>query len=242
MFASKPSRKFNMKLGPLTSGVQNPLGLKGGLGTKKPPKPKPPVTPAAPAGPPTRLDDATYQGQLAALERDRNDTTLGLQNREYATRSQYGFDPEFAANPYTRANMMSRAYAQRFAGTGNSLAAQGQLYSGALDRARGADAFAYGGEVNDARLSYLNDLNSVQAERLGAERSYSEGSDKAYSEMLARAAEKDPEAALFPAPDKGKGKGKGGGKKPKKPSGPTMSANVKKKYRYLNLKSGLKRA
>lgn len=159
-----------------------------------------PATPgagiAAPAVSP--LNDASYNASVNALTREFNDANLSLGNKEYGVKEQYGFDPQFAANPYTRANLLKRASDTRFRSTGNTMAARGQLYSGALSRARAADEFTSGAEIDEARRSYNEQLAGLQAEKLGAQRQRDAGMDTAYLEMIERAQEAEPDPYLFP--------------------------------------------
>jgi len=161
------------------------------------------------------LDDAGYQSDINASNLGYSDTQSSLQNKEYQLRSQAGFDPEFANNPYTQANMLARRANQRFNSTTNGMAARGQLYSGATSRARDADTFTSGGELDDARRGYNEGLSGIAGDRLAAERGKSAGYDKAYLGMLDRAQKADPDASLFPQEPIGGKKGKPGrGKQP----------------------------
>lgn len=130
-------------------------------------------------------------------------------------RSEFGFDPEFAQNPYTRANLLDRAAKQQFNRTGNSAAARGQLYAGNLNRRRASDTFAAGQALDTSRRDYNQSLTQIQADKAAAQRGFAQGSDNAYLDLLDRltSAAPDPSAYTPPssyggAPPKKKGKKK----------------------------------
>lgn len=170
-------------------------GMTGSMGLA--PKPGMGAAPGVPAPPVPRLDDSIYQSQLNQLQTGFNDSSLALGQRETGIREQFGFDPQYASNPYTRANMLQRAAQQRFRGTTNSMAGRGQLYSGATNRARSADEFTSGGELDSARREYAESLRGVEADRLAAQRQLEFGSADAYAEMLGRFEEREPDPSLF---------------------------------------------
>lgn len=191
--------------------------MKGGLGPAKKPGPAagaPPVSP--PQQPPIdTLNDAGYNAAVSGAERDYGDTISGLDAKQYATQASFGFDPQFAANPYTRANLLTSAYNRSFNNTGNTYAARGQLYSGALDRARGFDANTYQQGLYGLRGEYDQQLAGLESDRLGAERERAGKKDSAYADMLERYLAKDPDSDLYadqgnPAVKGDKPKGKGG--------------------------------
>lgn len=70
------------------------------------------------------------------------------------------------ANPYSRAALYQLAYERQQLGTTNSMAARGQLYSGALQNQRGLDAGNYAQQDAGNRLGYQRALHGVQTNRL----------------------------------------------------------------------------
>lgn len=123
---------------------------KGVTMTAKVPVPRP-VAPAPPAvapaprpfNPNALPPDALYEQQIAGLGRQRDTTLAGLATQRQGSLLDYGytqgaggalaFDP---TNPYSQAAIMKRHYNESRAGSGVSLAAQGQLYSGAYQNAQ----------------------------------------------------------------------------------------------------------
>jgi hypothetical protein len=114
------------------------------------PKPVAPVasaTPAAPATPQYSLSalppDASYDAAVAALQRQRDDQLAQLVQQRASTLLDYGFtegpngtlavDP---SNPFSKAAMAKRAFDTQHRSTGQSMAAGGQLYSGAFQNAQ----------------------------------------------------------------------------------------------------------
>jgi hypothetical protein len=150
-----------------------------------------------PAPPANTLNDSGYNTDLAKLRQNFGDTNLALDNKQYGIRESFGFDPEFAQNPYTRANLLAKNYQQSFDRSGNSYAARGQLYSGALDRQRTTDSTAYGGQLDSARRQYNEGLSGVQASRLAARRTLEQGMSGAYQDMLDRSISNDPDSSQF---------------------------------------------
>lgn len=169
-------------------------GVTGGLSTGTAPAPTYAAAPK-PSLPPVQTGgDSRYNLDIANLQQNYNNANLGYQQRETDTRSLFGFDPQYADNPYTRANLLQRSADQRFRGSTNSMAARGQLYSGALDRAHAADTFTSGAELDTARRDYASQLNQLSQDRLGAQTQYTQGIAGAYQDLLDRriAAEPDP--------------------------------------------------
>lgn len=193
----KPKKQITYKGKPQASGLTAPAyGRPGGAGA--PVAPPAPAQPSPPVGTP---DDAAYESNVNALQTRLNNTNTGLTGQEQQIRQQYGFDPEFASNPYTKANMLARAAQQRFTGTGNALAARGQLYSGALNNARADDQFASDAALNDARTSYTQALTDIENRRLSAQTDFALGKSDAFTSLLGRLTDSTPDASVQPTPD-----------------------------------------
>lgn len=83
----------------------------------------------------------------------------------------YGYNPDGSintANPYSRAALYQKQYEESKLGTTNSLAAQGQLYSGAMANAQGRNDSAYGQNEAGNRLAFQRGLHGIQTGQLGA--------------------------------------------------------------------------
>jgi hypothetical protein len=226
-YLKKPSMGASVKPGQkLGHGLVKPKKPMAGIGTPKPgaankPGAAPTGSPLPPVGTP---NDALYNTDVAGINRGYADATTGLDAQKFQTRSTFGLDPEFANNPYTRANLLTSAYNRSFNQTGNSYAAKGQLYSGALDRGRAFDANSFQQGQHDLRNEYSQQLAGIEADRLSAERDKAGGLDKAYAEMLQRFYEKEPDASLYPE-DEGTS---GGGSNKKNPPKKTNKKNPPK--------------
>lgn len=162
------------------------------VGPPHAPKPAPPVGVA---------DDAAYETQANNLNTRYANQDLALTGQEQQIKQDYGFDPEYASNPYTKANMLARAASQRFTGTTNAMASRGQLYSGATNNARAADQFASDAQMNDARNSYAQALIGIQNSRLSNTTDRNLGLADARQSLNDRLTASTPDASIQPTPD-----------------------------------------
>lgn len=168
----------------------------------KPPTP----TPAAPAPLPV---DPAYDAQVAGLARTRDDTLAGLGTQRTAALANYGYNAQYdpsggvsgltvdPSNPFSRAALLTRNYQQSKAGTTNSLASRGQLYSGAMQTAQNANDFGYlqGQDNLQKQLTAL--LADISSRGTQANTGYETGVSQAMSDRLSRA----PDNPLYsPAP------------------------------------------
>lgn len=168
---------------------------------------------------PTLPFDAQYESTVAGLNRDRDVAAGQAGYQQQRIQSAYGFDNP-AANPYSRAAMLQRSFNQNNAQTMNSMAARGQLYSGATQTQMDTNVRDFGQAWDTARTDYEDQLRGISDDMLGAANDYTSGLAKAEADRLARALEIDVDPAEAPAaPDyvkkflhqqKQKGKPKGG--------------------------------
>jgi hypothetical protein len=130
--------------------------------------------------------DTAYLGQVAANDRPYQTGLAQLPGNLQALGSQYGYsysqDPTNplnvtvggvdTSNPYSRAALLQRSYDNTKRGNTTSLAARGQLYSGALQNAQNT-AFTNFNQAStenragfeNAIRGYVNSLGQVGAER-----------------------------------------------------------------------------
>lgn len=204
--------------------------LQGGL--RLAPRPgglRPTPAPAAPAlqpfgGPPVpTLDDSIYQEDINQLGTRLADTQLNLQRQNFGIEEQFGFNPQFANSPYTKANMLARRANQRFTGTTNSSAARGQLYSGNVNRLRAQDALTSGAELDEAKREYAEALAGNAAQGLAAQREHDFGAVQAKRDLVSRFEQQEPDPSLF-YEDEGEEAAGGGGKKKGRPKKSTPRA------------------
>jgi hypothetical protein len=130
--------------------------------------------------------DATYISQVGANNRPYDNALAQLPANLQAAGAQYGYsysqDPNDplnvtvggvdTSNPYSRAALLQRSYEQRQRGNTNSLAARGQLYSGALQNAQNSAFTDYNQASTENRQGfenlirgYISGLGGLGAER-----------------------------------------------------------------------------
>jgi hypothetical protein len=127
--------------------------------------------------------DPTYEAARAAAGRNIQIGDAEAAYQHAALSNEYGIGD--ASNPYSKAALLQNSYNQAKLATTNSLAAQGQLYSGAMVNAQG---------TNDRNYSINNDalLRAYQAAQhnvtLGQANSYATNaigtSDQAFAALL----------------------------------------------------------
>lgn len=181
-FTPQPQRQGQTRLG--TGGTRP--------GQNKPAqKPKPAAKPPRPGAP--KPDSSYYRD----IDRINTHETEGLSsiagNRQNVTH-EYGIDDP--TNPFSRAQGLKKAYLNRRKAASAGLASQGQLYSGAHERAlartRSEEEQAYN-ELRSAYNAALSGLSEQEREtRYGSETER----DAAFKEWLDRSPEADagPEA------------------------------------------------
>jgi hypothetical protein len=164
------------------------------------PIPKAPVAPAAPSPVPFNPNvlppDAAYEQQIGALGAQRDTTLAGLATQRQGGLLDYGytqdqsgglaFDPN---NPYSRAAVLKRHYDESRRGTGTSLAAQGQLYSGAYQTAQdyGNQQELQSSDALQKQLLAFLGRNTAAGAQAGS--AYETGVGAAGSDRLSRAIE-----------------------------------------------------
>jgi hypothetical protein len=163
-------------------GVIQP-GTTGTNGLPKPPAPPAPSggSPAGAPGAPqgftvatsTLPPDPTYDVQIGALGKTRDDTIAGLVQQRGAGLQSYGYteDPTSHAiafdpnNPYSQAALLRKHYQQAKTGNTTSYAASGQLYAGSLQNAQNAstDQFNAGDDaIKKAVENFLANNTTAQ--------------------------------------------------------------------------------
>ncbi len=208
----KPSRRKK-----LTGGFARKKRLTK-PGAKPKPKPKVPKAPGAPQapaasaptapqapgpynpGPPaaTQLPwNAQSESEIGLANRNYNDTDARLTQEDYAARSEWGFDKEFASNPLTRANLLKKAYDSSRLSATNSMASRGQLYSGATSNALGYADFNNLQNTDKEMRAYQAERNRIQQDRLSATRDRDESIAAAHARALEGALGEDPDSSQY---------------------------------------------
>jgi hypothetical protein len=133
--------------------------------------------------------DPTYTGQVGAINLNYDQTMAGIGyeqtmlGQESGFNAQGGLDP---SNPYSVAANLQRRYQQGQRGTTNSMAAAGQLYSGAHGRNLAEGTYQYNRSYDSARRDAQRGYLGLAQQRQQA--TYSRDSDlnSAYSDRLGR--------------------------------------------------------
>jgi hypothetical protein len=138
-------------------------------------------------GPPSAKQlpwNASTETQIGFANRNYNDEMAQLGQQDFAVRSDFGFDQEFANNPLTRANLLKKSYDQARTGAVNSMAARGQLYSGATSNQLSYADSDYN-ETRDREMKEYQGLrNEISQSKLGAARTRDESIAAAHAEAL----------------------------------------------------------
>jgi hypothetical protein len=105
---------------------------------------------------PEPVYDSLYNNELAGAQADWETTMAGIG----LSRSRLGYDSGFGANgqadlsnSYSQALMLQRSWEQAGRGINNSMAARGQLYSGARQRGQNEANFQYERSRHDLQTS-----------------------------------------------------------------------------------------
>jgi hypothetical protein len=166
--------------------------------------PLPTLAPAAPAVPaPTTFAnvnpaglpvDPAYEGQVAALARNRDDTLLSLAGQRTQGLQDYGFtqaptgavafDP---SNPFSRAALLRKNYQESKQGTQTGMAARGQLYAGALQTAQAANDTGFNQNENSLERALIGFLTNNQGAQNRARSAYETGVAQAMADRVVRA-------------------------------------------------------
>ncbi len=141
--------------------------------------------------------NAAADTTISGLRNTYAQTLSSLAGQESNTRQQYGFDDQ--TNPYSIAAQLQTDYNQRKAGTLNSYAGSGQLYSGATQNALNADQTAYLQGTDSAARNYDAALAKIQNDRVSASNALTQGTQQADAKALQDAANATIDPSMAPA-------------------------------------------
>lgn len=143
--------------------------------------------------------DPIYDQTIAGLGRSRTDALAELTRQRGAGLLGYGYNATYDANglvsgltydpnnPYSQAALARTVYQQNKNGTTNSLAARGQLYSGALTNAQNTNDTNFNVGENSRQQALINFLNGLTGQEKGVNDSFDTGSLQAEGDRLGRA-------------------------------------------------------
>lgn len=191
----------------------------------RPPAPRPVAPkPPAPRKPQGMPYDPAYQMQMAQLGRQQGLTQSGLQFQTNQTKQEFGFDDP--SNPFSRANMLQRAWSQGQAGRLNT--AGNNLYSSSFQRNEDFARFGHEQDVDTSRRDYAKALQSLQQQGAQATLDYQGGAAAAHLDRIERAARaEDPGGPAVAPPVSRKGPAKVAGKKVKGKKGTPIKSTRK---------------
>jgi hypothetical protein len=168
---------------------------------RTPPRPQAAPAPAATPSPYAAAPwDSAEQFSNANADAKYNNALLNAGYKKTAYETEYGLDPgfnDYKANPYSRAALLEQSYKRADRSSGNSLAASGQLYSGASQNAESYNREHDLQERNALESTYRKALQGVNEEEAGAlnEREEAKAAAKWKAVEAASAAELEPDTA-----------------------------------------------
>lgn len=159
-----------------TTGIGNNTSINPAHPNYVPAVPKPQPSPAISAPPPgvpysAAPWDSAEQLSDAGADAKYNNALLNAGYKKTAYETEYGLDPgfnDFKANPYSRAALLEQSFQRANRASGNSLAASGQLYSGASQNAETYNREHDAQERNALEGTYRKALQGVNEEEAGA--------------------------------------------------------------------------
>lgn len=173
----------------------------GGTGAAVAPAPSTVATGSTPAGGSSAPVDPILDANLAAATRNRNQTMVGLAAERAQLGSIYGYGQrpdgsvfDDVSNPYSRAAVLQTLYDQHKAGNTNSMAARGQLYSGALQTEQNNLADQTGRSRDALIREFLAAQGGITNRETAASNAFDDAGTQARAESIARllAARPDP--------------------------------------------------
>jgi hypothetical protein len=133
--------------------------------------------------------DPAYFNRIDVTDRKEQGALSALDANEQAVKFDFGI--EDPTNPFSRANGLKRAWLARSKASSAGLAHQGQLYSGAHERAGARMRFGEEQDRAALRASYEGAIGQIGAQRAGVKFSSEEERAQAFEDWLARAPEAD---------------------------------------------------
>lgn len=180
-----------------------------GWGSAPQPANKPQVAPAAnaPQGQ-HAAPDSLYNSSVDLAEKKGTEALAQLGGQETQIKHDFGIDDP--TNPFSRAEGLKRSYLARMKGQSAQLASQGQLYSGAHERALARTRFEQEQAYNQLRDAYNQAMANVNSAKQNVANMTEEEKNNAFAAWLSRAEDTMPEVTptsdetnsdTAPAPD-----------------------------------------
>lgn len=161
-------------------------------GFKQPPKPQKPAAAPKPQKPAVGQHpefDQAYYDQIDDIDEKGTQQLSQLDETEGAVKRDYGI--EDTTDPFSRVNGLKRMFLARQKAASAGLASQGQLYSGAHERALNRTRYEEEAARAELRKNYEEAINKIGADKAGVKFSTEEERNQAFEDFLARAPEAD---------------------------------------------------
>lgn len=167
------------------------------VGAQQPAKPKAPPAPQ-PAAQPLPVDPV-HTAQVAGINRRLGDSLAFLGQEESQIGQEYGLTD--TSNPFNRAAMLQRSYDQQQRFNTNSMAARGQLYSGALQARRNETQFGFLRDKDSLSRDFTRLMSDIQRRRAQAQGGAQDELVGAEDDRVGRALANRPDPGSVPLPD-----------------------------------------
>lgn len=183
----QPRRRANVRRAPQRNPPDRLTPLRGSPFSSAPPSP--PAPQAMPF-------DASYDSQMGQNTNVLNLDLAGIEYGRGQVAYNYGFDAAGnldPTNPFSKAKEFERQYHQAQSGTTNSMAARGQLYSGALQRTLDEGTHRYGVGLDALRQGATGEYNAYTQAEARARADYGQANIDAGSDRADRWADYRPQ-------------------------------------------------
>lgn len=142
---------------------------------------------------PRAEEDAGYVNRVDDAEAKGEERLGALGNQEQDIKRDFGIDDP--TDPFSRANGLKNAFLARMKAASAGLASQGQLYSGAHERAISRTRREEEEARAELRKSYEAAIGQVGSEKAGVKWATEEEKNQAFEDWLARAPEAEVEVS-----------------------------------------------
>lgn len=200
-FARNPAIKKAGAIGasPSPAGPVKGLPAQGpAKGVVRPPAGAAPLAGAPSASPPPMPWDANYDSTIGGINRNQTSDLAGLANEETGVKQAYGFDD--LSNPFSKLALLKERFANSQRGDTNSMAAAGQLYSGAMENQKADTQHGQDIDYDALRRAYETDLGDIATRRTGVTNTAADATTAAGWERTQTALANRPDPASVPEP------------------------------------------
>lgn len=140
--------------------------------------------------------DANYDQTIGGINRNQTSDLAGLANEEAGIKQAYGFDD--LSSPFSKLKLLEETFANSKRGDTNSMAAAGQLYSGALGDQKADTQHAQDVNYDTLRRGYDADLAGIAQRRVGINNTAADATTAADWDRTQTALANRPDPASIP--------------------------------------------